>query len=62
MNKPYRISGLPGADPDPTQAAAAVIWTQSSVSPPFHVDWAVSLSLLIEHFESIKRTQELLLW
>lgn len=34
MNKPYRISGLPGADPDPTQAAAAVIWTHSGVSPP----------------------------
>lgn len=61
MNKPYRISGLLGVDSYPTHAAAAVIWTLSSVFPLFHVDWAISLSLSVEHFGSGKTTQEPLL-
>lgn len=56
MNKPYKISGLLGVDSYPTHAAAAVIWTLSGVSPLFHVDCAVSLSLLIERLGSGKRT------
>lgn len=61
VDKPYRISGLLGIDSYATHAAAAVIWTLSGVSPPFHVDCAVSLSISIERLGSGKRTQEPLL-